>query len=301
MNNIEKDIAKSFEVFGRTPLGERTQDILKEAIDLSRFTDVNNLKEETGDLLCSTIQLCNECGWSIEELVKVSLNKIERRKSQYKALGRKLEIALLGGAFDPITVGHIKLAQFVLNSSKTFDEVWIAPCWGHMYNKKLTDARHRLAMCYIAAEIDPRIKVLDYEIKHELRGETYHLIKQLKEAPEYRDTANFSAIIGMDNANSFDKWVNSVELERMVRFVVATRQGIPRNEKVGWYLKHPHMYLVAEDKIPDISSTVVRACLRRFFDKDLPLTELEPMRLEILKHMSQKEFDYIISNDLYRP
>lgn len=39
----------------------------------------------------------------------------------------KRTVALLGGAFDPITKGHIQVAQFVKKRLKHLDEVWIMP------------------------------------------------------------------------------------------------------------------------------------------------------------------------------
>ncbi len=59
---------KFLEIFGRTPLKERLDDILRLAIRTSRFSDLENLKEQTGDILNSVLQLCSECGWSAEEL-----------------------------------------------------------------------------------------------------------------------------------------------------------------------------------------------------------------------------------------
>jgi hypothetical protein len=35
--------------FGQTPLRQRNEDIYKEALELSRFTSIQNLKEEHGD------------------------------------------------------------------------------------------------------------------------------------------------------------------------------------------------------------------------------------------------------------
>ena len=262
MNKQQKQVNEVFtNAFGRTPLGERLQDILGEAIELSRYTDLPNLKEEAGDLLASTIQLCTECGWNTNDLINNTLTKIKAREKQYKALGRKVKVAILGGAFDPPTLGHIALAKFVLDASKTFDEVWLMPCNKHMYNKKMASAEHRLEMCRIAASVDPRIKVFDYEIKHNLRGETYNLVKRLQNEDFAKHEYDFSIIVGMDNANTFDKWVNAKELERMIRFVVVSRQGVKRDEKVNWYLNAPHIYMVAETNIPETSSTEAREIL----------------------------------------
>lgn len=293
MKAIQKKVNEVFvDSFGRTPIGERLQDILGESIELSRFTDLANLKEEVGDLLSSTLQLCTECGWDANDLINNTLAKIKSREKQYKALGRKVKVAILGGAFDPPTLGHIAIAKFVLDSSKTFDEVWLMPCAKHMYNKKMAPAEHRLEMCRLAASVDPRIKTFDYEIKHNLRGETYNLVKRLQNEDFAKHEYDFSIIIGMDNANTFDKWVNAKELERMIRFVVVSRQGIPRNEKVDWYLKSPHIYMVAETNIPETSSTEARDIMKKGLVSTADMDRLFAV-------ISRKTFDYIEKHGLY--
>lgn len=275
--------------FGRTPLKQRLEDILTEAIELSRFTDLENLKEECGDLLCSLIQLTNECNWDIGELIKNTLDKIESRKVQYRSLGRKINVALLGGAFDPVHIGHFEIAQLVLDTSKTFDEVWFVPCYEHMYGKEMTHFKYRLEMCRIAVKNDKRIKVFDYEIKKQLKGETYHFVKQLLEEEFARDKYDFSIIIGQDNAETFSKWVNYKYLEKMIRFVIIPRQGIKPKE--NWYLKPPHIWLNNE-KVTGISSTELR--------KSLDLEGCEHMYYELNKYFPNNEvLKYIVKNKLY--
>jgi len=244
--------------FGRTPLKQRLDDILGEAQELHRYSDLKNLKEEAGDLLCSTIQLANECGWTPKELIEATLAKIESRQLQYKSLGRKTKVAILGGAFDPITKGHIQVAQFVLNTSKVFDEVWIMPCFAHMYGKKMASAEDRLEMCKLAAKEDGRIRIFDYEIKNQFAGQTYHLVKRLQDEDFAKHQYDFSLIIGQDNANSFDKWVEYELLERLIRFVIVPRKGVEFDPKVTWYLNQPHIYLNSESPIMEVSSTEVR-------------------------------------------
>ena len=300
MESIQKTVNESFlEYFGRTPLKERLDDILKEAIGLHRFTDMDHLKEETGDLLASAMQLCNESGWESEELIKSTLEKIKKRKLQYKTLGRKRQIAILGGAFDPITIGHIKLAQFVLNSSKTFDYVWIMPCYQHMYNKKMTSPEIRLEMCNIAASTDRRISVSDYEIRNKFRGETYKLIKSLMSEEEYKDKYDFSLIMGLDNANTFDKWVNYEELERMTRFVVVPRKGVNRDLNVDWYLKSPHIYLSPDNDIPNISSTIIRDNLKIYWEHKFDNPIFDVVNDALKEDLPKGVLKYINENRLY--
>lgn len=297
IDSIQRKVNSVFESnFSRTPLRQRLEDIFKESCELYRYTDMRNLKEETGDVLASVIQLCNENGWDISELINDTLAKIERRQSQYKALGRKKEIALLCGAFNPITVGHIKLAQFVLDSSRTFDEVWVNPCYKHMYNKDMVSPEHRLEMCKLAVKADGRIKIFDYEIKHKLGGETYHFVKRLLEESFAKDEYNFSYIIGLDNANTFDKWVNYQDLERMIRFVVVSRKGVIRNDKVDWYLKQPHIFLQAENEIPEISSTDIRTLFINYYGTGC----YDGVKNQIIRYLNKDVFEYIVNNNLYK-
>jgi nicotinate-nucleotide adenylyltransferase len=267
IKDIQKLVNRTFfEHFGVTPFRGRLEDIQRESMELIRYTDLTNLKEETGDLLSSLLQLCNEAGWDAESLVNDTITKIKSRSDQYKSLGRKLKVALLGGAFDPIHLGHVDVAKLVLNVAHEFDEVWITPCYKHLAGKNLTSAKHRLAMCHLAAKTDLRIKVFDYEIKYEMAGETYHFINKLKHDPDY-SRMDFSFIISQDNANTYESWYNYEELERLIRFVVVGRRGYPVDPKVTWFHKQPHIFLRAEHLPAEISSTQIRNWLLTRDDK----------------------------------
>lgn len=281
--------------FGYTPLGERINDIKNEFFELVRWSDVNNLKEETGDLLSSLIQMCNENDWSVDELIDNNLKKINSRSLQYKTLGRKIKVAILGGAFNPIHNSHIDIAKFVLNTSNEFDEVWISPCHNHMYNKDMISSQHRLNMCKLAAKVDGRIKVFDYEIKNELSGETYNLVKRLKTENELNEKYKFSMIIGLDNTNTFDKWVNYEELERLMSFVIIPRKGYTRDENVDWYLKYPHIYLNNENKVIEISSTEIRNMFNSFYTDTSPKYKYD----DFLSFLNKDVLDYILEHELY--
>jgi len=295
MKKIQDKIQHTFEEnFGYTPLNERLKDIQREFFELMKWDDVQNLKEEAGDLLCSLLQLHTESGWDAEETIKATLNKIKNRSLQYKSLGRKTKVAILGGAFDPITKGHVQLAQFILNTSGEFDEVWIMPAYNHMAGKDMVEARHRLEMCRLACLVDARIKVFHYEIENKLAGETYNFFKRLKTDEELNEKFNFSMVIGLDNANSFDKWVNFEELERMVRFVVVPRKGVDRDPNVTWYLKEPHIFLNQETDIIEISSTFVRNLLS---GNDGSIPELIS---DIKESLDGNVYSYIVTNELYK-
>lgn len=170
--------------------------------------------------------------------------------------GYKLKIGLLGGSFNPITIGHIKIAENVL---KVLDKIIFIPCNNHPWGKNLIDFKHRFKMCQLS--INDNILVKDYEVRYNLPGDTFSLINKLKKIPYFKKNDMFF-IIGMDEANNFKKWVNYQDLEKMIRFIVVPRQGIEIKKKTSWYLKPPHMLLVPETPIPNVSSTNVRANLK---------------------------------------
>jgi nicotinate-nucleotide adenylyltransferase len=291
MNDLAKvssEIDRVFtEAFGRTPLRERLDDIVTQALSIVRYTDLKNLREESADLLCSLLQLFNECGWNPQDLVQTTLSKIASRRLQYASLGRKTVVALYGGAFNPVTVGHIGVARFVLNASRLFDEVWLMPCYEHMGGKSMASPEHRLEMCRLAAQTDGRIKVFDYEIKNQLRGETYFLTKRLLEEDFVKNQFDLSLIIGLDNANSLPQWPNSAELERLIRFVIVPRKGVESAPGQKWYLKPPHVFLQDENPVVEISSTEVRRLVQARDER-------------VHRFLDQAVLEYIETNALYR-
>lgn len=190
----------------------------------------------------------------------------------------------------------VHLITRVLNTSGYFDEVWLMPAYKHMYNKEMESSEDRLAMCELASLVDARIKVFDYEIRNELGGETFKLVKKLKDDPDYQNF-DFAFIIGQDNANTFHKWVNYEHLERMMKFVVIPRKGVERDDKVDWYLNKPHIYLNKENvcDIMEVSSTLVRNLMKEFWtifpgaNKD-----------KLIKYIDINVLEYIKKKNLYK-
>jgi nicotinate-nucleotide adenylyltransferase len=120
-----------------------------------------------------------------------------------------------------------------------------------------------------------------------LKGETYQTIKLLQDEDYAQHQYNFSMIIGMDNANTFDKWVNYELLEKMIRFVVVPRPGCKIDTSVNWYHKPPHIFMgYCDSNIEPISSTLFR---------NLYKTDRDGAKRLVGKEV----YDYIFKNTLY--
>jgi nicotinate-nucleotide adenylyltransferase len=58
----------------------------------------------------------------------------------------KTKIAIYGGSFNPIHMGHKYAVEYVLSTGKV-DVAWVMPCWKHPFNKEMVDFNHRMNMC----------------------------------------------------------------------------------------------------------------------------------------------------------
>ena len=116
-------------------------------------------------------------------------------------------IAVLGGSFDPITTGHLKVACEIVHTRKA-DEVWIVPCGVRPDKPSLrTPYMHRLLMCHLAVNTSfgssfP-IRVCDVEMAEAQALSTYHLMIRLRET--YPDK-KFMFVIGADLLSSLKTW-----------------------------------------------------------------------------------------------
>ncbi len=288
LENVRQRINDQFlSAFGRTPLKQRIDDIVTQTTSVSRHFDLSNLQEETGDLLCSVLQLCNECGWDPADLISATLKRIEARIDIYKRLGRKLRVALLGGAFDPIHRGHLEVARTTLQHGGV-DEVWLMPCHEHLAGKSMVAPEHRLKMCEIAAQSVRGVSVFNYELRHRFRGETYHTVKSLLSEEIARNQCDFSLVIGQDNADGFASWTNGEALEQLIPFIVLPRGGCEATKPDAWYLRPPHRLLSSASSTDSTSSTEIR---RLLWERNPAAEKLLPPGV----------FEYILDHALYQP
>jgi nicotinate-nucleotide adenylyltransferase len=196
----------------------------------------------------------------------------------------KIQIAILGGAFDPITLGHLKMTQFVLDSCPDIDEVWVTPCYRHRYDKKMASAADRIAMIKIAIDGVYRVNCFDYEIRWGLEGSTKEFLDLVKK--DLGNSFDFHIIIGLDNANDFHKWVCYDYLIKETPFIVVPRKGVARNISTSWYEEKPHVLLSSVNDIPEISSTQIRESLKK-------------NRQEKPEGLDERVYEYILANNLY--
>jgi nicotinate-nucleotide adenylyltransferase len=137
-----------------------------------------------------------------------------------------MNIGVLGGTFDPIHMGHLKVAEKArdrLNLAQTLfmpaGQPWLK------LNNAISPAQHRLEMVRLALADKPYFKLSTMEI--ERTGPTYTVdtIAELQAQLGAGDEIFF--ILGWDNLTQFPQWHQPARLIKMCRLVAVPRVNYP--------------------------------------------------------------------------
>jgi nicotinate-nucleotide adenylyltransferase len=165
----------------------------------------------------------------------------------------KKRIGLYFGTFNPIHVGHLIIANYLVEFSD-LDEIWmvVTPHNPHKKKKTLLDDVHRLAMVRIAVEDYPKLKVSTIEFALPQPNFTVNTLAHLEE--KYPENS-FCLIMGEDNLKSFGKWKNyEVILERYAIYVYPR---ISEGSVETKFIDHPNISKI-NAPIMELSSTFIR-------------------------------------------
>jgi nicotinate-nucleotide adenylyltransferase len=169
-------------------------------------------------------------------------------------------INIYGSACNPTHNVH----QLILEDLCTlgFDEVWLMPCYAHMFDKEMIEPKHRLQIAKIIADVVGAL-VCDYEMNLCSKSSAWDTAQALNlQFPN----VEFSFTIGGDNLAKFDKWYNWENLAKQYE-VYAYHGRLLRNEEVSeTILKSFRRLTIREIEIDPIyenlSSTEVRKLLK---------------------------------------
>ena len=178
-------------------------------------------------------------------------------KDEWVSLEIHMKIAIYGGAFDPVTLGHMKIVDAVLDSG-IVDKVIVVPSYHHMHDKKMADYNIRLLMCHTSfAEYrhigTVSVSEIEKEIHPKTNGTAFGLMNHFR---EMSPNDEFYLVIGQDNADSIERWVNGMDLIESTNFIVLPRGNEPPASS-AWYMSDSRHVCLPVD-IGQISSTMVR-------------------------------------------
>ncbi len=174
-------------------------------------------------------------------------------------------VGLFGGTFNPIHIGHIKMAEAARKEYK-LDIVYFIPCGipPHKPKKDLLPAKKRFNLVKKAIKGKKYFKVLDIEIKKKKPCYTIDTVKKFVGAYCSKPLQLFF-LIGQDEFEKLYTWDKANQLAKYVTFLVLPRVGaipmclpnrkakpmyLPRIKNLKWFKVHT--------KPINISSTEIR-------------------------------------------
>lgn len=134
-----------------------------------------------------------------------------------------MHIGLYFGSFNPIHVGHLIIANHVLNET-SINKIWfvVSPQNPFKESKTLLNEFDRLHLVRLATQDDNRIKSSDIEFNLPKPSYTSNTLTFLSERyPEHQ----FALIMGSDSYQNLDKWKNYETIVNNYPVYVYKREG----------------------------------------------------------------------------
>lgn len=167
-----------------------------------------------------------------------------------------MRLAMLGGSFNPIHIGHLLLADEVCHRLG-YDKVLFVPV-NIPPHKELAEgasSQQRLEMIQLAIEGNPRFAVETCELERGGISYTYDTIQYLGKKYGSQLEGKLGLIMGDDLVEGFEEWGHYQELPELADIVLARRicwDGTQRKD-----FPYPHIEL--ENGILPVSSSQIRA------------------------------------------
>jgi len=196
------------------------------------------------------------------------------------------KLGIMGGTFDPIHLGHLKVAE-VAQSRFSLEKVIFVPasCPPHKSLKDITAFKHRYEMvslaikrmnCFESSRIEMEISCPCYA------GDTIRAFKE-----RYGEDWQIYFITGLDIFQNIMDWDRSRTYPGLCQFIAATRPGYNREEieksiPVDFL---PYITILEEPRL-SISSTEIRSRVKA----QKPIDEMVPESVR----------DYISNWELYQ-
>lgn len=166
-----------------------------------------------------------------------------------------MKTGLFFGSFNPIHIGHLIIAQSILDFS-SLEEIWfvVSPQNPFKKSSNLIHEFDRIKMVELAIEDNFKFRASDVEFRMPKPSYTIDTLTYLDEKFPGR---KYYVIMGGDNAINFLKWKNADQILKNYHLIIYPRPG---QNDFGTLAEHPSVQWV-EAPLLDISATYIRKCI----------------------------------------
>lgn len=168
-----------------------------------------------------------------------------------------MAIAIFGGTFDPIHIGHLIIAEQAYNRYD-LSKVIFMPAGNppHKNNQELTSAKLRMKMVNLAIADNEHFTISDWEIKKNEPSYTAETLRHFSD--KYDEEIYF--IIGADSLLDIPNWKEPEFLMENGKFIVARRPNYSLEKilKKVFFKTHRDNLHIMNSSLIDISSSLIR-------------------------------------------
>lgn len=158
-----------------------------------------------------------------------------------------MNIAILGGRFDPPHIWHFWASQQILENVKGIDQVWLMPDYTNAFKPIIASPVERIEMLHHLET--GRIKLSTIAAAKEETTYTVSVVNEL-----IKDTHNrYSWVVGSDVTSEFGRWRDYQKLSRLIEFLVFPRKDYPIKSLPSGFRKVEGNLLLS-----NISSSLIR-------------------------------------------
>lgn len=173
-------------------------------------------------------------------------------------MSKTKSVGLFFGSFNPIHIGHLILANYILENSD-MDQLWfvVSPQNPFKEKKSLLSDYNRLDMVELAIKKYPKMRASNVEFSLPQPSYTIDTLTYLHEKHPETD---FCLIMGEDNLKSFHKWKNYQKLVDHHQIIVYPRH-YNEDRETSPNLRHPNISII-DAPIIELSATEIRRMIK---------------------------------------
>ncbi len=207
-------------------------------------------------------------------------------------------IALFGGSFDPVHIGHLRIAEDIREYFSLEKIIFIPAYHSPLKPESRASPEDRLNMLKLSLKYNRYFEISDFEIKRKGKSYTIYTAKHFVEKLGYYP----GFIVGTDAFLSLHKWKDAEKLIKLLNFIVVGREDFNIKDLEKYIKEHfPEINFYFDEKNINKNKTGVYFYSKRRID--ISSTEIRN-RIKQNKNITylvlpEVEY-YIIKKKLYR-
>lgn len=180
-----------------------------------------------------------------------------------------MKIGILGGSFNPVHIGHLLVAEDIIEKLR-LDKVIFIPAYDPPHKKKLLDFSRRWQMLKLAIARNPLFEISDIEKQRSGKSFTIDTLRVLKK--QYPKDKLFF-VMGTDQFAELSTWKEPDKLFQLAKIIVMRRPGFELKKHTKNFIAKGRTVAFLDVIQIDIASADIRNRIKNNFSVRYMLPE----------------------------